>query len=333
MRYKIALMAALAIAVLLTGCEQASALSSDPGQAEPTVSASETVSPSVPVQTEPVASTSEPATSSDPDQTEPIPSPSEPASSPDPSQTEPAASAFPSASGAPEESSQAPDGSGTTVYEESLLAAYDNADWSWFDDAVFIGDSVSYKLQNYVVAQRKSDPGFFGKAKFLTSISLGSGNALWAVSDQSVHPTYQGEKMRLEKSIPLTGAKKVYMMLGMNDIAVYGIDGAVENYCKLMDLILENAPDVEFYIQSVTPICQGRERGSLNNANLVRYNAALAQMCRERGIHFVDVAQVMRDADGCLPRNYCVDPDEMGIHVTDLACRVWLGYLSMDAQG
>lgn len=26
------------------------------------------------------------------------------------------------------------------------------------------------------------------------------------------------------------------MMLGINDIAVYGIDGAVENYGKLMDL-------------------------------------------------------------------------------------------------
>lgn len=344
MRYKIIFAAALAAAMLLNGCEQASMPSPSPTQTEPDVSPSASVSSSGPAQPKPDVSPSESTSSSGPGQPEPDVSPSGPvspdpgrteptASLSDPGQTEPAASASAPASGTSAEPAQTPAGSGTTVYEESLLAACDSADWSWFDDAVFIGDSVSFKLQNYVAAQRKNDPGFFGGAQFLTSLSLGSGNALWEVSDKSVHPAYRGEKMRLEKSVPLTGAKKVYMMLGMNDIAVYGINGAVENYCKLMDLILENAPGVEFYIQSVTPICQGRERGSPNNANLVRYNAALEQMCRERGIHFVDVAQVMRDASGCLPRQYCVDPDEMGIHVTDLACRVWLGYLSKDAQG
>lgn len=315
MQYRTILMTALTAAVLLAGCEQASVASPDPARSEPAVSVSGTFSPSAPDQTEPVASASEPD------------------SSPGTSQPEPAASASTPGSGMPTEPTQTPADPEMTAGEEILLAAYDSADWSWFDDAVFVGDSVSYKLQNYVIVQRRSDPGFFGGAQFLTSLSLGSGNALWEVSDQSVHPTYQGEKMRLERSVPLTGAKKVYMMLGMNDIAVYGIGGAIENYCRLMDLILENAPGVEFYIQSVTPICQGCERGSLNNANLAQYNAALERMCRDRGIHFVDVAQVMRDANGYLPRKYCIDPDEMGIHVTDLACRMWLGYLSMDAHG
>ena len=254
MQCKIVLMAALAAAVLLAGCERT-----------PTASPNSTRSEST-------TSVSEPATSSGPEQTES-------ASSSGPGQTEPAASNSTPAFSILAEPEQTPNRSGTAIDEESLLAACDSADWSWFDDSVFIGDSVSYRLQNYVIAQRKSDPGFFGGAQFLTSISLGSGNALWEVSDQSVHPTYQGEKLRLEKSVPLTGAKKVYMMLGMNDIAVYGIDGAVQNYCKLMDLILENAPDMEFYVQSATSICQGRERGSLNNENLARYNAALEQMC------------------------------------------------------
>ena len=315
MRYKIALMAALAVAVLLTGCEQTPVSSPNPAQSELATSAPDPVS------------------SSGLDQSEPTTSTSEPASSPDPSQAEPTASASPPASGVPEEPSRTPAGSGTTINEESLLAACDSADWSWFDDAVFIGDSVSFGLQNYVIAQRKNDPGFFGGAQFLTSLSLGSGNALWEVSDQSVHPTYRGEKMRLEQSVPLTGAKKVYMMLGINDIAVYGIDGAVKNYGKLMDLILENAPYVEFYIQSATPICRSGEVGSLTNENLVRYNAALEQLCQERSIHFVDVAQALRDANGYLPREYCSDPDDMGIHVTGLACQVWLGYLVMASQG
>ena len=241
-------------------------------------------------QSEPAASASASISSSDPGQSEPAASVSEPAPSPEPSQFEPVVSASLPASDIPEEPSQTSAGFETTIDADRFLAACDGADWSWFDDAVFIGDSVSFGLQNYVIAQRKNDPGFFGGAQFLTSLSLGSGNALWQVSDQSVHPAYRGEKMRLEQSVPLTGAQKVYMMLGINDIAVYGIDGAVKNYGWLMDLILENAPYVEFYIQSATPICQSGEVGSLTNENLVRYNAALKQMCQERGIRFVDVA-------------------------------------------
>ena len=166
----------------------------------------------------------------------------------------------------------------------------------------------------------------------MASGSLGSANALWEVDDKSVHPSFQGEKMRLEESIPLTGAKKVYMMLGVNDIAVYGIDGAIENYGKLLDSILASVPDVEFYIQSATPICEGAEVGELNNANLEIYNEKLKAMCEAREIHFVDVAAVLRGEDGYLPREYCSDPDGMGIHLTDVACQLWLGCLLDDVQ-
>ncbi len=203
--------------------------------------------------------------------------------------------------------------------------------WNWFDDAVMVGDSVSLKLKNHVSKARQTEPDYFGLGQFLTSGSLGTGNALWEVSDKSVHPSFQGEKMLLEESIPLTGAKKVYMMLGINDIAVYGIDGAIQNYATLLDNISAAAPDVKFYIQSSTPICEGAEKGALTNANLEIYNQKLEEMCLSRGIPFVDVASVMRDENGFLIRSYCSDPDGMGIHLTDEGCLVWLNYLMENA--
>jgi len=228
---------------------------------------------------------------------------------------------------APEQpAASAPEGPADPMPEEPVELG-----WSWFDDAVMIGDSVSLKLKNHVTKTRQTDPEYFGQGQFLTSGSLGSGNALWEVSDKSVHPAYQGEKMLLEESIPLTGAKKVYMMLGTNDIAVYGIEGAVENYGALLDKIAAAVPDAEFYIQSATPICEGAEVGALTNENLEAYNLKLAEMCQSRGVRFVDVASVMRDENGYLPRNYCSDPDGMGIHLTDEGCLVWLEYLLADA--
>lgn len=71
-----------------------------------------------------------------------------------------------------------------------LVAESEKVDQSYFDDTAFVGDSVSLKLNYYNVSS-----GSLGKAQFFTAGSLGCANALWEVSDKSVHHSYQGEKM------------------------------------------------------------------------------------------------------------------------------------------
>jgi len=200
-----------------------------------------------------------------------------------------------------------------------------SVDASYFNDAVFIGDSVSLKLSYYEAAVDK-----LGTAQFLTSGSLGSGNALWKVSDDSVHPTYEGTKMLLEESVPLTGAKKMYIMLGMNDIALYGIDGAVTNMVTLIQNIQAAAPGITVYVQSMTPITNTSDllsESGHNPQNIHRYNETLAATCQSKGWKFVNVAEVMYDENGYLRREYCSDPDDMGIHFTEAGCEAWISYL------
>jgi len=206
------------------------------------------------------------------------------------------------------------------------IQAGEAVDYSWFDDAVFIGDSISLKLQRYVQYMRRSDPAFMGKAKFLVAGSLGSGNALWQVSDESVHPSYRGTKMRLEDSVALTGAKKVYIMLGINDVTMYGVEGSVENMKTLIGLILKKSPEVEIYVQSATPRIEAMKNNPTNMA-LFEYDLKLYEMCVEEGWNFVDVAGVMRDEKGNLPDAYCSDAPTMGMHFTNEACQVWVDYL------
>ncbi len=221
------------------------------------------------------------------------------------------------------ESSSDPTPSGTDA-APGLVAESARVDASYFDDAVFVGDSVSLKLEYYDVAT-----GVMGNAKFLTSGSLGSNNALWDVSEESVHPSYQGEKMRIEDAIPLTGAKKVYIMLGMNDIGAYGVDASVESFQTLIGKILEKTPDATIYVQSVTPKAEGTEWETLNNQTITEYNEKLLAVCEENGWYYLDVASVMHDDNGFLIADYCSDPgpDGMGIHFTDSGCQTWADYL------
>lgn len=201
------------------------------------------------------------------------------------------------------------------------------ADASYLDDAVFIGDSVSLKLKNYVTAKRKTEAGFFGKAQFLAAGSMGSGNALKPLGTSSIHPLYNGKKALLEDNVAAMGAKKVYIMLGANDLALYGIDGSVENMSKLLAKIQEKSPDTKLFVQSATPIIKEQQMTTLNNPNLSAYDAKLAEMCKKNGYYYIDVASVMRDSDGNLIPEYCSDPNDLGIHFTDKACQVWIDYI------
>ena len=248
-------------------------------------------------------------------------------------------SSQPSSSSEAESSSQAASSSNTTpsssngggavTVDPAAGAVPESAKqpMSYFDGTVFLGDSVSLKLKNYVTQQRKSDSSFFGKGQFLVAGSMGSGNALKPVSKDSVHPVFNGEKMLLEDSVKACGAKKVYIMYGINDIAPYGIDGAVRNMETLIKNILAKSPGVKIYVQSATPMVASAQLKTLNNPNLKKYNTQLAAMCQKNGYYYIDVASVLQDKDGNLPREYCSDPDNMGIHFTDAACKVWIDYL------
>lgn len=193
---------------------------------------------------------------------------------------------------------------------------------SFFDDAVFVGDSVSLKLMYYNIASPD-----LGNATFLASGSLGVANAMWDLDrTDAVHPSLNGEIVTVTDGVTRSGASKLYFMLGINDLGLYGVEQTVENFKTLTAKILEHSPGLTMYIQSVTPLYA--DYGSLTNAKVNEYNTAISEYCREMGWYFVDVASVMRDDSGRLRYEYCSDPDGMGIHFTTTACELWCDYLA-----
>ena len=188
-------------------------------------------------------------------------------------------------------------------------------DSAFFDDAVFVGDSVTLKLSYYAVSSGK-----LGNAQFLTR---GSYSVAHAVEDTMLL-TYQGKDMSVEDAIAATGATKVFLMLGMNDIGLYGIDTTIENWGKLIDRIRDGCPGVTIYIQSMTPIWTGGEKGDLNNTNMDLYNEKLEAFADSNNVDFIDVAPYMKDSTGGIATRYCSDEY---VHVTDLGAAAWIRVL------
>ena len=192
-------------------------------------------------------------------------------------------------------------------------------DSSFFDDAVFIGDSISLKLSYYAASS-----GELGKAKFLVVGSYGVGNAVY----DGLELTYQGKSYKnVEEALAATGAKKLFIMLGMNDIARkdFGyVDGAITNWGKLLDLLKSTCPDMTVYIQSMTPVWTGGEKGSLNNANVDKYNEKLKAFAQNNGYKFIDIAPYMKDSTGGLATRFCSD---QYVHLTDEGAKTWIKVL------
>ena len=164
------------------------------------------------------------------------------------------------------------------------------------------------------------ETGLLGNAKFLVRGSYGVANAVY---DELLMP-WQGQEMKIEDAVQATGAKKMFVMLGMNDIALYGIDKTIENWGKLLERVRSKCPDMEIYIQSMSPIWIGGEIGDLNNTNIDAYNVALKAFAESNGCKFIDVAPYMKDSLGGLATPYCSDEY---VHVTDAGVDTWIKVL------
>lgn len=195
---------------------------------------------------------------------------------------------------------------------------------NWFKDAVFIGDSITQGWKNYNTRQLKENSRYFGNVDFFCIGSFGVWHALSDVTENSIHPSYDGEKYSIEDYLNMTETKKAFICLGINDISIFGVDDTVNNYSRLIDRIREKCPDIEIFIVSITYMYRGSEREVLNNENILAINKKLCKLCEEEGLEFVNIASHLINKNGYIKKSYSSDHY---VHLTDEAYAVWADVL------
>lgn len=197
-------------------------------------------------------------------------------------------------------------------------------DVAWFDDAVFLGDSITVALDHSASA----NPNLLGKAKFICAQSLSFHNAIWELDHEgAAHPTYQGETILAETAAEVTGAKKILILLGVNDLAGSTPEATMSFAEELFSRILTHSPDVRIYVQSVTPMLKAKESDSLSNNKIRNFNSLLKAYCEEKDFTYIDLFSDLCDNTGGLNPAYCGDYTEQGIHFNGVGCDVWANCL------
>lgn len=198
---------------------------------------------------------------------------------------------------------------------------------NFFDDTVFVGDSIMEGIEEYVQSKRQKNSSFLGGAQFLAMGGLSARNALWEISDESRHPIYNGERMQVQDAIgQMKGIKKVYLMLGTNDILLTDTREHLENYHVLLQLIKQQSPQVEFYIISITPGTDIEELDP-NNTDIFARNMDLIEWCVMYGYEYLDLAYALRNETGGLPTEWCIDTGGQGYHLNEAGIDVVWEYL------
>lgn len=176
----------------------------------------------------------------------------------------------------------------------------------FFDDTVFVGDSLTLILSHRVRDVRRDIPDYLGKAKFLAATSMSARVASRnTVSPNGPNFTYRGGSVSMTDGINLSGAKRAFVLFGLNDLAIQDWQIVRENFGKIIDLIHENCPDVQVIVTAVFPVTTNfcDKAGPEWNS----FNEGLAQVCRDHGAEFFDFSDKLKDESGQLAKEICGD--------------------------
>lgn len=195
----------------------------------------------------------------------------------------------------------------------------ENPPLEFFDDAVIIGDSISYILFQYETMH-----GILGNPAFLVR----GGTGLNGLVRRYYNISYQGKEMFIEDAVAATGTKKVFIMLGQNDLRYRTLEDTMSSWDPLIERILEKSPDAEIYIQSC--IYEWYPTGHDNSVNdkIDAFNQQLMAYAQDHGYHYVNIQQYVEDHTRRMATEYSMD---QSIHLNEAGCIAWMHALNLYA--
>ena len=189
-------------------------------------------------------------------------------------------------------------------------------DTSYFDDALFIGDSLTQGFGIYPpLNEIATVAGFKGigpkeiVANYEAKLQTGETVATWDyISAQTPH--------------------SIYIAVGTNSLVSMPDDAAfMKYYGDMLDALKAQFPGVDIYVQSITPVRAPETRESMSNDRINGLNNQIAQIATAKGMYYLDLHEVLADANGELREDIASSKD--GFHMRDAeGYRIWTDYLA-----
>ncbi len=191
-------------------------------------------------------------------------------------------------------------------------------DISYFDDAMFLGDSLADGFKVYASSLALKNSG----AVYLTQKSTTPRTFLQpgAMVDAGRGP------IDVWATIEQRQPGKMYITLGTNALMAMDPQAFADSYAQLIDKVREYTPDTLIYVTTITPTTAStaNTKTQLSFDRIYQANQLIADMCNEKGCALINLYDVLKNSSGYLREEISAYD---GIHLTPTGYKEWLEYL------
>ena len=190
-------------------------------------------------------------------------------------------------------------------------------DDTYFNDAVFIGDSRTVGLHDY---------GGLDGATFYATVGLNVYD-MWKEKFCEV----DGVKMTLEEALVARQFGKVYFQIGINEMGRGTIDTFIQEYAKSVQKFRELQPGAIIYVQGIMRVAKEKsdKDAIFNNPGIQLRNERIAQLGDGQTIFYIDVNEVVCDSTGNLKEELTFD----NLHLYGSKYNIWVDFLKTKGIG
>lgn len=189
----------------------------------------------------------------------------------------------------------------------------------YFDDALFIGDSRTDGLSRYSTL---TNAVFYAKT---SSTIYNIMDQVFIPVDPSEVAIYKTNKINIRQALSHTHYKKIYIMVGINELGTGTPDTFLEHYKSVISEIRALQPDAIIYIQSIMHVTTKKSDKDpiFNNDNIDARNDKIKTLANNKDIFYLDVNPVLDDATGGLNPELTFDE----VHLKASRYSLWESYL------
>lgn len=184
-------------------------------------------------------------------------------------------------------------------------------DDSYFSDAVFIGDSRMEGFRNQ---------SGITQGTFLTGVGM---DATSIFTEKYIR--MYNEQITVFQALYNTDYKKVYVMIGTNNLGEPDFNEFKASYKTALGEIQKQAPNAILYVMGIAYVEESKVTTGdyVNNQNIDAANEKILELCEEEGYHYLNINEALSNGQHSLIEGATSD----GIHMYDTYCKKWLDYL------
>ncbi len=195
---------------------------------------------------------------------------------------------------------------------------YNTVDDSYFDDAVFIGDSRTVGMYEY------------GGLEETSTFYASTGLTIYKMFDSKIVAVPgQKKKITVEEALSEKQFAKIYLMIGINEMGTGTVESFMKAYGEAVQHLQQLQPDAVIYLQAIMKVTTERsgQGDYITNEGIEARNEEIAKLADDEKIFYLDVNPLICDETGGMVASYTYD----GVHLKAQYIPIWLDFLKQHA--